>query len=72
MPITCREAHRRLKDAGAYQARKPKGSHEIWKHDLVPDGFVTLPCHGKGDELSPPVERQLQRFLQLVKERRTS
>ena len=72
VPISCREAHKRLQDAGAYQVpRRGKGSHELWKHTLVPDGFVTLPCHGKGTELSPPAERQLQRFLQLIRERST-
>ncbi len=68
MPITCREAHRKLKDAGAYQVRNPRGSHEIWKHDLVPDGFVTLPCHSQGYEIFGDVEQNYRRFLKKIEE----
>jgi len=73
VPVTCREAHRKLKDAGAYLLpRRGKGSHEIWWHHLVPERGLTLPCHSDGYELSPGVEKQLNRFLQIIQERSAS
>ena len=62
MPRKLRQLRADLKKAGWYKARQV-GSHEQWKHPLLPNALIPLAGHD-GDDADQYQERDIRKGVQ--------
>ncbi|QDR80452.1 type II toxin-antitoxin system HicA family toxin [Sporomusa termitida] len=64
MPMKVREILKLLKQDGWYEVEQ-EGSHRQFKHP-VKKGKVTVPVHGKNDDLTPRTEKSILKQAGLI------
>jgi hypothetical protein len=69
MPRKIRQLKADLRRAGAYRARQ-EGSHERWKHPLLPPSEGITLAGKNGSDALPYQEKEVRDFLRRIEELR--